>query len=145
MKYLNHRVSSLVTAILFIVLFVWWLSLSPFDSSPENEHARFVWGAFYQLIAIWGGISGLIAASVWGGGKSIIGKSLLMLSCGLLLQAFGQSVYSFYNLFAQVEAPYPSLGDVGFFGSVLFYIYGAILLIKASGSNVSMRRIPSLA
>jgi hypothetical protein len=59
-------------------------------------------------------------------------------SFGLLLQVFGQSVYSYYNLFAQIQAPYPSLGDVGFFGSIFAYLYGIILVARVAGVKVSL-------
>ena len=50
-----------------------------------------------------------------------------------MLQALGQSVFSFYNLFLHVDIPYPSFADIGFFLSIPAYIYGVILLGAASG------------
>ncbi len=125
---------------LFVVLGVWWVYLSPFSPpTDENQFSRYVWGASYQLIAILGGVWGLTVSRSWGGFRSVVGRSIGAFSLGLLFQAFGQSVYSFYNLFLKVEAPYPSLGDIGFFGSIPLYIYGALLLAKASGVAVSLR------
>ncbi|MFH1170724.1 MAG: hypothetical protein V1704_04165 [Candidatus Vogelbacteria bacterium] len=60
------------------------------------------------------------------------------MSLGLLAQSFGQSVFSFY-FYTGAELPYPSLADLGFFGSIPLYIYGVILLGRASGIKVSLK------
>jgi hypothetical protein len=39
----------------------------------------------------------------------------------------------------KVSIPYPSVGDIGYFGSVLFYIYAALQLAKAAGAKFSLR------
>jgi hypothetical protein len=130
---------AIVTFILFAVFAVWWWLLSPFEATSPFPQSRTIWSVTYQLVALWGGINGLIISMKWGGFRSLVGRAVLALSFGLLLQVFGQAVYSYYLLKLGIDAPYPSLGDVGFFGSVLAYIFGAFLFIKASGANVSMR------
>lgn len=130
--------------VLFLVITVWWLVLKPWTSISEtNDLRRYIWGASYQLLAIIGGIGGLFIARSWGGFKSVLGRTIVAFSVGLLFQAFGQSVYSLYNIFLKVEAPYPSIGDIGFFGSIPFYIYGTVLLARASGVSVSLRAFVS--
>ena len=69
--------------------------------------------------------------------KSIMGRAITALSAGLLFQVLGQSVFSYYNLFAGVEMPYPSLADLGYFGSIPFYTYGILMLAKASGIKLT--------
>jgi hypothetical protein len=128
-----------VLVLLFVLLAFWWTFLPPFSPTDQNEFHRFVWGACYQLVAIVGAVLGITSSRSWGGWKSVIGRTLLAFSLGLLFQSFGQTVYSYYNLVAQVEAPYPSLGDIGFFGSIPLYIYGVVLLAKAAGAKVSLR------
>lgn len=138
---LNKKFGYTVVLSLFVVFALWWFLLNPFHPTTNNEYDRFVWGAFYQLISIFGGLYGLMVSWLWGGRKSLMGRSILVFSIGLLLQAFGQTVYSYYNLYLQVEAPYPSVGDIGFFGSVLFYIYGAMLFVRASGVRLSVKKV----
>lgn len=128
-----------IGTVLFAILSVWWISLNPFSNDSNVTHSKYVWGSFYQLIAIWGGVSGLVVSKSFGGTKSIIGKSVLFFSLGLLFQSLGQSIYSYYNLFAHIEAPYPSLGDVGYFGSVILYIFGVYFLAKSSGVKFSLK------
>ena len=44
-------------------------------------------------------------------------------------------MYTFYFLTKGIEAAYPSLGDIGYFGSIPLYIYGAVVLADAAGIN----------
>ncbi len=123
---------------LFTFLVVWWVIIQLVDSDAALFSAD-AWADVYQVMAITGGVLGLAASFNWGGTKSLIGKALIAFSVGLLLQAFGQSVYAYYAIFKDVEVPYPSLGDVGFFGSIPFYIYGAYLMARVSGFHVSLK------
>jgi len=123
---------------IFLIYTLWWVALQLInlpEQSPILDH----FAASYCLIAILGGVWGLKIAKKWGSYTSIMGRSILMLSLGLLAQAFGQLVYTVYVMILNIEIPYPSLGDVGYFGSVLFYIYGVYLLAKASGVKFSLK------
>ncbi len=123
---------------LFLILTIWWLFLNPFSNEDTTIYHKYVWGSSYQLLALWGGICGLIISRSFGGFKSLLGKSIIFFSFGLLFQSLGQTFYSYYNLFANVQAPYPSLGDIGFFGSIIFYVIGVIYLARVSGVKVSL-------
>ena len=127
-----------VLTTLFIIVSIWWLCIHPFDSQTV-VNGKNIWSSVYWLISFFGGIFGVIIAYYWQGRKSIIGKAILAFSIGLFLQSFGQIVYNYYTLFARIEAPYPSLGDIGYFGSIFAYIYGALLLAKASGMKYSIQ------
>lgn len=122
----------------FLILFLWWLYLLIIKQT-SGESANLVWAASYQILALWGGIGGIIISHTWGGIRSIFGRAVLAFAIGLLCQVFGQSFFSFYNIILQVEIPYPSLADIGFFGSVIFYIYGIWLLAKSAGVKFSLR------
>ncbi len=128
-----------VALLIFVFLTIWWLLIDPFNPTPENEHARYIWGATYQITALWGGILGVLVARSWGGFKSIMGRAIFILALGLLFQVFGQNVYSFYNLFLKVEVPYPSIGDIGFFGTLPLYVWGILLLARASGIRLTLK------
>src|SRR6185436_5734433 len=128
-----------ITILAFAIFTIWWIFLSPFNPESPFPESRTIWSVTYQLIALWGGINGLFISTKWGGLKSIIGRSIIAFSIGLLLQSFGQTVYSYYLLRLHIDAPYPSLGDVGYFGTIPFYIYGVLLLAKASGIHLSIK------
>jgi hypothetical protein len=124
-----------IATTLFIILTVWWVVLF-FGYNAENTQVNLQWAASYQLIALWGVVWGLIMGKRWGGLKSVMGRAITFFALGLLLQAFGQTVFSIYNLALKVEIPYPSLADIGFFGSIPLYIYATLQLGKASGASI---------
>jgi len=95
----------------------------------------------YPWAALWGGIWGLVTAHRWGGRRSVLGRSLLSLSIGILLQFVGQAAYSYYIYVLGIEVPYPSIGDIAYFGTSVFYVYGLVLLAKAVGIRISLQSI----
>lgn len=129
-------------ALLFLLAFsAWWffILLTGAVETPQN----YQFGATYGLVTLWGGFWGLVASKKWGGFASTIGKALIFLSLGLLSQEFGQLVFSYYNIFLNVEIPYPSLADIGFFGTIPFYIVGMSLIAKLSGVKFSLKTVSS--
>lgn len=88
----------------------------------------------YGVVTLLGGIYGLLIAKRWGYFKSYFGKTIILISIGLLLQEFGQLDYSYLNSVKHVAVPYPSYPDIGFFGSIPVYIFAAIYLFK--GLNI---------
>ena len=134
----KNKITTSVAVALFVIISLWFFRIHMLDLAT-TESVRQAWGSIYQIMALFGGIVGLIVSKHWGGYKSLIGRAVLFFSIGLLLQSFGQSVDSYYNYFANQQIPYPSLGDVGFMGSVIAYIIGAWLLMKASGFRFSVK------
>lgn len=130
-----------VALLLLVIVTIWWIILHPFTPSDVDVvvQQRYIWGSLYQLIALWGAICGIFIAKLWGANRSVIGRAVIAFTIGLLLQNLGQTIYSYYNLVAHIQAPYPSLGDIGYFGSIFAYLYGAFLLAKASGVSVSLK------
>ncbi len=136
MKQNNPEKLSLITATLLSIGFAgWWLYNNLF-LDPEAKSFE-LYSDSYWVIALVGAVIGLFVSRRWGGVKSLFGRSLIFLSLGLVAQVFGQVTYSYFAFVKGVEAPYPSLGDVGFFGSIIFYILGLIQLKKALGIKLS--------
>lgn len=125
-----------IPIIIFFGFTCWWILLL---DPKTTDDAKQLWAALYQIMAIYGGFIGIYISMKWGGWKSIIGRAILFFSLGLFLQSFGQIVYSYYIYFAQIDIPYPSIGDIGFFGAIPAYIYGVWLLAKASGVKISLK------
>lgn len=121
--------AKLLTAV-FLFFTAWWMSLH-FLSSSEFQNQIF--SAVYGVVALIGAVYGFHVAYKWGGFTSLVGRSIIMFSLGLLAQEFGQLVYSYYNFALHVALPYPSIGDLGYFGSIPFYIWGVVLLARVSG------------
>lgn len=132
----RKETSAKIALLFFGLMTVWWVIL--FLSGAKETSQNYLFGATYGLICLWGGGWGLIISRKWGGFSSTLGKAIIILSFGLLAQEFGQLAFSYYNIFLKVEIPYPSLADVGFFGSIPFYIAGTLLLAKAAGAKFSL-------
>lgn len=140
-NYKWQKIVSFLALLLFFVLSLWYFYLHFLSIKIDESTNLKIWASSYQIIAAFGGIVGLFVSSMWGGHKSLVGRSLLYFSLGLLLQVFGQSVDSYYNIFQNQAIPYPSFGDIGFMGSVFAYIAGAYTIMKSVGLKFSIRSI----
>ncbi len=135
-----------------LILISWWAVI--FTQNKENTNLSYAFGAAYALTALSGSLIGFFyIAKGWGGFKSSIGKAIQFLSLGLFGLALGQLIWSYYNIVAKVEIPYPSLADFGYFSIVPFYgismlllakVGGAKLMLKQSGNKVIAIAVPAL-
>lgn len=128
----------LIATVLFVVLTLWWLS---FRGRVNNQTSSDqIEANFYSVMALYGSIVGFIAAKKWGGFKTVLGRALTFFSIGLLLQEIGQLTgdYLFYVQHISVT-PYPGIGDIAFFGSVIMYIIGVVYLSKAAGVHRALK------
>ncbi|MBP9851761.1 MAG: hypothetical protein KBC67_00690 [Candidatus Pacebacteria bacterium] len=141
----KSKIAFTISTILFLAFTAWWLYIKQFDIDATRD-MRQLWGATYQIIALFGAIVGFVISKRWGGYKSMLGRAIMAFAVGLLLQSFGQTYSSYYVYSHHVESPiYPGIGDVGFFGSVIAYIYGIIALSKISGIRVSLKKMQNKA
>jgi len=125
----------MVATILFIALSLWWLSIYLRFLTEGIENDLFT--NLLILFPLFGGIAGLYYAKLWGGLKSKFGMAIFSLSSGLLAQFIGTLLYNYYIYILGIEVPYPSIGDVFFYVSVLLYILGAYQLAKVLGVQFS--------
>jgi hypothetical protein len=132
----NNRLAKDVAYGLFAFFTIWIILIHLFV--PKDTDLYINYGLTYGVIALWGGIWGIIVARLWGGLKSIIGKAITMFALGLFSQVFGQLAFSYYYLIEHIDVPYPSIADIGFFGTIPFYIYGAYLLSQAAGVSITL-------
>lgn len=126
-----------VAAVLFLFYSAWWIYLQLFKQAGDPVFDYFA--STYCLMAIWGGMWGLRTAQKWGGWKSLMGRAIYFFSFGLFAQAFGQLAYSYYVMVLGIEVPYPSIGDLGYFGSIPLYLIGIIHLAHASGVHLTLK------
>ncbi len=118
-----------VPVVLFSFFLIWWALLN-FTNIFVDSDSMADFADTYATVALFGGLVGLFFSGRWGGFSSLLGKVVLCLSIGLLFQVFGQFSYAFYARVLGVEVPYPSIGDLGFFGSIPFYILGSYYLVR---------------
>jgi hypothetical protein len=136
-KALKKEISAKVSFLLFVFFVLCWVFINLRFKTNSFWHNLF--SDTYGIVAAVGGLWGLRSAKKWGGFKSLMGKAISFFSLGLVFQAFGQFIYSIYYLYLKIETPYPSLGDLGYFGSIPFYIYAVLLLGKVSGVKISLK------
>ncbi len=133
---------SKLTSFFFIVLlglFGWWAEINARHLTTSKQNLYF--GFVYALVALVGGLNGLYASRGWGSFKSRLGRGIGFLSLGLLCLGTGQLVFSYYNIIAKVEIPFPSAADFFYFSIIVFYILGAIELFQSAGSRFSLRNL----
>lgn len=121
----------------FVALSVWWITIFARDLREGVENNSFT--LIYPLLALVGSISGFVVSKKWGGVSSVIGKGLLLLSFGLFAQFFGQAAYAYYIYIKGVEVPYPSVGDIGYFGSVILYFISLFAIARVTGVKLSLQ------
>jgi hypothetical protein len=136
---LKREWSAKVAVIFLIIYSLWWVYFH--IPGVSNNYQSDYFTVTYGLMAAWGSFWGFSIARKWGGFKSIMGKAIIMFSLGLASQEFGQLAYSYYIYIRHVAVPYPSVGDIGFFGTILFYVIGIILLAKAAGVKIGLRTL----
>ncbi|HZP55388.1 MAG TPA: hypothetical protein VFB03_01295 [Candidatus Saccharimonadales bacterium] len=130
--------TQILLAIIFLIYVIWWGSFQSVVEQQGTSVQRF--GATYGVVCLIGATVGFLAAKKWGGFRTVIGRSIMFYALGLLAQEAGQIIYTYYIYGAKIQIPYPSWGDVAYFGSVLLYIYATILLAKAVGVKFSWQR-----
>lgn len=141
--YLFRHPLFIITTLLFSFFSLWWI-FDVYRGAVADGSTIIPY--VYGLIALVGGVIGIVSiAPQWGGFKSILGKAIIFFSCGLLLQSLGQIVYSYFVLFLHIEIPYPSVGDIGYFGSIPMYIAAVYYLAKASGIRFGLATLKSKA
>lgn len=118
--------------VVFIMLLILWL----FTYTKKIDPIFF--GISYPIILAFGCYWGVGITKQWRGNTNMLGKALVLFLMGLLSQLFGQIIFTSYILFFHVEIPYPSLADLGFFGSVIFYIFAVLTIAKFCGLSFSI-------
>jgi len=119
----------------FVLIYAWYMVIQ-FTGSENNYLFNWSYGIIGLVASIYGVV---IAVKKWGGFKSSLGKLLIFLSIGLFSQWIGLQIWTYYNLVAKQEVPYPSFADIGYFGLVPAYIIAALLLAKVCGARFSLR------
>jgi hypothetical protein len=127
-----------ITAVYFVAMVAFWACLYFADRKSGNLN---YWYSFlFGLIPLFAGIVGMFKARIWGGLKSSLGKAVFFISLGLALWGSGETIWSYYNFFKHVPAPYPSVADIGFAPSIFFWILGTAFLSVATGALFALKK-----
>lgn len=123
---------------LLVLFAVLWFAL--LFTHTTSGFYNYLFSFFMAVIPLYGGVICMVSAKRWHGWKSFVGKGIFFLGLGLLFWGAGELVWSYYNFFAGVAAPYPSLADFGFAPSEFFYCAGAIYLLRAAGADAGLSK-----
>jgi hypothetical protein len=121
----------------FILLVLFWFVL--LVTKTQSGFYNYLYSFLFGLIPLIGGMYALFRARMWGGIKSSIGRAVIFIGLGIFLWGYGETIWSYYNFFLNVAAPYPSIADFGFAPSIIFYGIGAIFLSQATGAKYALR------
>jgi hypothetical protein len=130
---------AVLITLIFVIYLAFWLAIRQFTEPGSPFHNLFA--DTYVVLAIVGTYYAMKTSEDWGGSKSLMGNALFYLGFGVVAQIFGQLSYTAYFLITKVDAPYPSLGDFGYFGSIICYIYGLWILAKALQIKINRKNI----
>lgn len=134
----NNNIYQKIIVVTLLILVVFWLYL--FLTHTTSGKLNYLYSFLFGLIPFFAGIIGMLKAKLWGGLNSALGKAVFFISAGLFLWGFGENIWSYYNFFKDVPAPYPSLADIGFAPSIFFWILGVVFLSKATGAWYSIKK-----
>jgi hypothetical protein len=119
------------------VLFAFWVYL--FAAHSTEGFYNYLYSFLFGLIPFFSGLAAMIGSKLWGGMKTAIGKAVFFIGLGIFLWGCGENIWSYYNFFLGIPAPYPSLADLGFAPSIFFYGLGAVYLSQVTGAKFGLR------
>lgn len=137
---------SKIIVLLYAVICAFWISLVVVSKySLANSGVLETLQHFTQIplviLPLVGGIIGLRNAFNWGGVKSIVGRSSLALSLGVIAWAGGMIIWNYYLFFTDISVPYPSAADAIFILSWPLWTYGIWKLSEAIGIKFALRKM----
>jgi len=134
----NSKVVYLIVTC-YVLFVVFWLYIN-FVAGSQEGFINNLYGALYPIISIIGAGYGIFVVSKkWGMWKSVVGRAILFVCLGLLGEAFGQWAWSYFTIVKEVEVPYPSIADIGYFSIIPFYGLAMYHFAKASGVKISLQ------
>lgn len=133
-----HNLAQRILIVYFGLLCVFWTSLyfTGLTGGPWNDFYSFSFG----LIPLISGMWGIRQSFKWGGLKSYVGKSLMFISAGSFLWGVGTMIWAYYNFFAGVPVPYPSIADLFYILTIPLWAAGISSLSHATGSRSALKK-----
>jgi hypothetical protein len=126
-----------VSVAFLAMLYIFWLGL--YLTGTTEGFYNYFYSFLFGLIPLIAGAIAIIKSNTWGGIKSALGKAVFFIGLGIFLWGCGELIWSYYNFFMDVPAPYPSIADIGFAPSIFFYGLGAVFLSKVTGAKFGLR------
>ena len=122
----------------FLLLVIFWTVLHFVLKTTDGFYNYFFSFAF-SLTPLVAGFIGLFFSKQWGWLQSSVGRTIFYVSLGSFCWGFGSMIWSYYNFFANVAAPYPGYADIGFVLCLIFWVVGIINLLHATGGRLGLK------
>jgi len=134
---MSINVAQKICAAFLGILVIFWIAL--FATHTQEGFYNYLYSFLFGLIPLFGGFYALLRSKVWGGLGSSVGKAVFFIGLGVFCWGIGETIWSYYNFFLNVPAPYPSLADLFFAPSIFFYGLGTLYLSHATGAKFALR------
>ncbi len=121
----------------FVFVFIYWIVLQ--FSGLKIGFWNYLYNTAFGLPPLIGGLVGVFRSKSWGLFKTNVGKAVFFISAGLLSWSIGNLIFSYYNFAKNIDAPYPSLADIGYSPAYFFWIAGMIYLSRATGAKFALK------
>jgi hypothetical protein len=122
---------------IFILIVIFWVAL--FATHTTEGVYNYTYSFVFGLIPLLGGFYSMYRSHIWGGMKSAVGRAVSFIGLGVFCWGMGETIWSYYNFFLNIAAPYPSLADLFFAPSIFFYGLGMVFLSQATGAKYALR------
>lgn len=123
----------------YLAMLVWWILI--FKRNLVDTKENYIFGLLIGVLALLGGVIGIIKSRKWGFLKSVVGKSICFLALGLMTWGVGTVIFAYYNLFLNIAVPYPSIADVAYIVSWPLWTIGMIYLAQAIGVKYQLKKV----
>lgn len=127
-----------ILTVYFLFLLCFWVILQYLGT--KESVFNYLYSFAFSLIPLVGGLYALFSSRAWGS-SSAVGRVVFFTGAGLFSWGSGSMVWSYYNFFLHIPAPYPSVADVAFILSLPLWILGMINLSKATGAQFGLKTI----
>jgi hypothetical protein len=115
-----------------------WIVLNNYHLTESI--GNYVFNLSMIVIALFGGINGLVIAKSWEFSKNFLGKAVACISVGLITWSIGNSIWSYYNIVLHIPNPYPSIADIAFLPSFPLWAIGITYISQAAGTRFKIWR-----
>lgn len=122
----------------FCILVLYWIGIT--IAKPVSPIPGYIFSFSFGLIPLIGGAIAIVSSKDWTSFRGLVSRGMFFMGIGLMLWGLGEMIWSYYNFFANVSAPYPSLADLGFAPSVFFYCVGTVFLARAAGADFGLKK-----
>ncbi len=141
MKLLFKNSVTIFVSLYLLILLCWDAIL--FLNPEKTTLFNYWFNAGYGLIYLFTGILGIIYAKRIGL-SSVFGKAFTFIGGSLISYSIGQFIWLFYNLFSDVEVPYPSAADIFYLLFYVFIFIGFIFLLNTFKKSITKQMLYQL-